>query len=103
MRQGVPDDLFAEPHYLDGLRIQRLSDGAPLLVVDTSSVSAGDGDQVRLTQALAYRRDKDQRACVGVAGEPRRWGSPDTASCASTSNKQAATIIRTPASSRLGR
>ena len=60
MRQGVPDDLFAEPHYLDGLRIQRLSDGAPLIVVDTSSVSAGDGDQVRLTQALAYRRDKDR-------------------------------------------
>ncbi len=60
LRQGVADDYFDQPHYLGGLRVHRLKDGQPLLVVDTSSLHSGDGDQVRLTQALAYRRRNDR-------------------------------------------
>ena len=55
-------DQFDQPHYLNWVRIVRPhgASGAPLLLVQTASVHAGDGDQVVLTQALAYAPDTDR-------------------------------------------
>lgn len=55
-----PDDLFSEVHFLDDARIVHDAAGRPLLLVRTASVHSGDGDQLILTQALAYRRSADQ-------------------------------------------
>ncbi len=56
------DALFSEPHYLDEARVVggRGASGQPLLLVRTASLHSGDGDQLVLTQALAYQRDADR-------------------------------------------
>ena len=59
LRAGATDDYFTTPHYLDSVKIVRGATGRPLLLVRTSSVHAGDGGQLVLTQALAYRRRAD--------------------------------------------
>ena len=57
-----PYDVFAEPHYVNLARIVRPhgAGGAALLLLQTASVHAGDGDQVVLTQALAYAPGADR-------------------------------------------
>ncbi len=56
------DAPFSEPHYLDEARVVggREASGQPLLLVRTASLHSGDGDQLVLTQALAYQRDADR-------------------------------------------
>ncbi len=56
-------DIFAVPHYLNEARVVHPpgSGGRPVLLVRTASLhSSGDGDQLVLTQALAYERDADR-------------------------------------------
>ncbi len=62
LRAASAGDLFSEPHYLDEARVvhDRRVSGRPLLLVRTASLHSGDGDQLVLTQALAYRRDADR-------------------------------------------
>ena len=59
----TPDsNLFTEPHFLEEARIvhPRGAPGRPLLLVRTAGLHSGDGDQLVLTQALAYQRDPDR-------------------------------------------
>ena len=67
-----PDAYFAEPHYLNLARIVRPHGAAraPMLLVQTASVHAGDGDQAVLTQALAYApyADRFKRVYEHVTG-----------------------------------
>jgi hypothetical protein len=56
------DDPFAQPHYLDAVKIvyPRGPADHPLLFVQTRSVFSGDGDRVVLTQVLAYESSKNR-------------------------------------------
>ena len=62
LRAASTGDLFSEPHYLDEARVVhgRGTAGRPLLLVRTASLHSGDGDQLVLTQVLAYQRDADR-------------------------------------------
>lgn len=53
---------FSERHYLDRLAIVRShgTSGQPLLLLVTASLHSGDGDQLVLTQVMAYRRGLDR-------------------------------------------
>ena len=55
-------DPFDEPHYLNAARVVRPRgpSGRPLLLVQTASTYSGDGDQLVLTQVLAYDRASDR-------------------------------------------
>ena len=53
------DELFSAPHDLKA-QVVRGSSGQPLLFVQAGSVHSGDGDQLVLTQVLAYRSSQDQ-------------------------------------------
>jgi hypothetical protein len=55
------DDPFAQPHYLDAVKIVYPLGPAdrPLLFVQTRSVFSGDSDRVVLTQVLAYENSKN--------------------------------------------
>ncbi len=59
---AVSSDLFSEPHSLEEARIvhPRRTSGRPLLLVRTAGLRSGDGDQLVLTQVLAYARDADR-------------------------------------------
>lgn len=50
------NDYFTQPHYLKAVKIvyPRGSAEQPVLFVQTASMHSGDGDQVVLTQVLAY-------------------------------------------------
>jgi hypothetical protein len=50
------NDDFTQPHYLNAVKIvyPRGSADQPLLFVQTASLHSGDGDQLVLTQVLAY-------------------------------------------------
>ena len=54
------DDLFVTPHYLGRADVAPGAAGRPLLLVQTASLHSGDGDQLVLTQALAYERAADR-------------------------------------------
>jgi hypothetical protein len=56
------NDFFAQPHYLNAVKVvyPRGSADRPLLFVQTASMHSGDGDQVILTQVLAYENSKDR-------------------------------------------
>jgi len=54
------DDLYSAPHYLNEVRVVHGVGGLPLLFVQTASVHSVDGDQIVLTQALAYERGADR-------------------------------------------
>ena len=56
LRTLPDDDLFAEPHSLNAMRIVRPRgpSSRPLLLVETASLHSGNGDQLVLLQALAY-------------------------------------------------
>ncbi len=51
--------VFSERHYLDKAEIVR-PHGRPVLLVATSSLHSGDGDQLVLTQALAFQAGADR-------------------------------------------
>ena len=59
---GSAGDDFAMPHYLEQTQVVHPhgQSGKPLLLVQTSSLHAGDGDQVRLLQALSYDAAADR-------------------------------------------
>jgi hypothetical protein len=58
LRPGeMQGDLFDQPHFLTDARVVGTQ---PLLWVQTASVHSGDGDQVVLTQVLAYQRASDR-------------------------------------------
>lgn len=56
------NDVFAQPHYLNAVKIlyPRESGDPPVLFVQTASTHSGDGDQVVLTQILAYEHSQNQ-------------------------------------------
>lgn len=56
------NDLYAQPHYLKAVKIvyPRGSAQQPLLFVQTGSLHSGDGDQLVLTQMLAYENSQDR-------------------------------------------
>ncbi len=61
--QAASDDpQFSEPHYLNEARVVRShgTSGRPVLLVVTASLHSGDGDQLVLTQALAYDAAADR-------------------------------------------
>ncbi len=53
---------FSERHYLETARIvhARGASGEPLLLVVSASLHSGDGDQLVLTQVLAYEHGRDR-------------------------------------------
>ncbi len=53
---------FSKRHYLDRLAVVRShgASGLPLLLLVTASLHSGDGDQLVLTQVMAYRRGPDR-------------------------------------------
>jgi len=58
---AASDDLYASAHYLDRAEIvYPRATGEPLLLVQASSIHSGDGDQLRMTQVLAYRSQGDR-------------------------------------------
>ncbi|HEX5183325.1 MAG TPA: hypothetical protein VFW19_09270 [Allosphingosinicella sp.] len=56
---GATEPLFAVPHFLNSAGIVR-PHGRALLLIETSSVHSGDGDQIEATQILAYDRGGDR-------------------------------------------
>ena len=62
LRTASAGDVFAAPHYLNEARVVHPpgSGDRPVLLVRTASLHSGDGDQLVLTQALAYERDADR-------------------------------------------
>ena len=56
-----PDQSFSEPHYLNRDKVFFPGQGpaTPILLVQTASLHAVDGDQVVFTQVMAYRADAD--------------------------------------------
>jgi hypothetical protein len=60
LRPPTGDDSYAQAHDLKTARIVHGRAGRPLLFVQTASVASGDGDQLVLTQALAYDRGADR-------------------------------------------
>ena len=60
-RRPSSDDFFSEPHYLNQAQVVHPNGeaGRPILLVQTASLHAGDGDQVVLEQALAYDKGPD--------------------------------------------
>jgi hypothetical protein len=66
-----PGDLFAEPHYLENAEIVHPRDGEALLLLQTSSIRSGDGDQLVLTRLLGYDRARDQFVPVYEQGTGR--------------------------------
>ena len=62
MRKSGPRDDFSDAHALLDAKVvhPRGPTGGALLIVKTGSVRSGDGDQLVLVQALAYRRDQDR-------------------------------------------
>jgi len=57
-----PNDFFTQPHYLNAVKIvyPRGSVGEPVLFVQTASMHSGDGDQLVLTQVLAYENSQNR-------------------------------------------
>jgi len=57
-----PNDLFAQPHYLNAVKIvyPRGSADQPLLFVQTSSLHAGNGSQLVSTQMLTYKNSQNR-------------------------------------------
>ena len=53
---------FSERHYLEAARIVRShgASGQPLLLIVSASLHSGDGDQLVLTQVMAYQRGQDR-------------------------------------------
>ena len=81
------DTLFSERHYLDRAEIVRPhgKSGRPILLLVTASLHSGDGDQLVLTQALAYQIgpalrsrvrafDRDEQQPGGALHERRASG-----------------------------
>ncbi len=62
LRAASGDDPYSEPHYLDEAHVvhSREVTGRSLLLVRTASLHGSDGDQLVLTQVLAYQRDADR-------------------------------------------
>ena len=60
------DDYSAQPHYLDAVKIvyPRGSTDPPLLFVQTASLQSANGNQVVLTQVLAYENSQKRFARV---------------------------------------
>ena len=58
--QPAKDDLFSAPHDLQKAQVVHGPSGQPLLFVQTGSVRSGNGDQLVLTQVLAYQPRPDQ-------------------------------------------
>jgi hypothetical protein len=58
--EPTKDDLFSTPHYLEKAQVVHGPSGRPLLFVQTGSLHSGNGDQLVLTQVLAYRPGPDQ-------------------------------------------
>jgi hypothetical protein len=56
------NDDFTQPHYLNSVKIvyPRGSSDQPLLFVQTASLHSGDGNQLVLTQALAYDNSQNR-------------------------------------------
>jgi hypothetical protein len=56
------NDFFTQPHYLNAVKVvyPRGSADQPLLFVQTASMHSGDGDQVILTQVLAYENSQNR-------------------------------------------
>lgn len=56
------NDFFREPHYLNAVKIAypRGSAGRPVLIVQTASMHSGDGDQLVMTQVLAYEKPQNR-------------------------------------------
>ncbi len=59
LRLPSGDDSFAEPHYIDALKVVHPRPGAPLLLLQVASFHAGNGDQRAAMQLYAYDRSKD--------------------------------------------
>lgn len=55
-------DVFTQPHYLNSFKVVYPLGSAdrPVLFVQTASMHSGDGDQVVLTQALAYENSQNR-------------------------------------------
>jgi hypothetical protein len=60
------NDFFAQPHYLNAVKIvyPRGSADQPVLFLQTASMHSGDGDQVVLTQVLAYENSQNRFVCI---------------------------------------
>jgi hypothetical protein len=58
--ESAKDDLFSTPHYLEKAEVVHGPSGQPLLFVQTGSLQGGNGDQLVLTQVLAYQSGPDQ-------------------------------------------
>jgi len=56
---GAPSDLFDHPHFLDTVQVVWARANEPLLWVATASLNSTDGNQLKLSEALAYRRVSD--------------------------------------------
>ena len=56
------NDFFAQPHYLNAVKIvyPRGNADQPVLLVQTASMHSGDGDQLVLTQVLAYENSQNR-------------------------------------------
>jgi hypothetical protein len=54
------DDLFSEPHYLEAAEIVHPRADLALLLLRTSSLHSGDGDQRGVTRLLAYDHGLDR-------------------------------------------
>lgn len=56
------NDRFTQPHFLNAVKIvyPRGSADQPLLFVQTASLHSGDGDQLVLTQVLAYEDSRNR-------------------------------------------
>lgn len=63
LRTGLyANDSFSQPHYLKTVKIvyPRGNADQPLLFVQTGSLHSADGDQLVLTQTLAYQNSQDR-------------------------------------------
>lgn len=58
--EPTKDSPFSAPHYLETAQVVHGPSGQPLLFVQTGSLHGGNGDQLVLTQVLAYQSGPDQ-------------------------------------------